>query len=341
MLLSASTFIEIASNNKKTLLARRILMKKNLELLLSYLIIVLSFALPQAIHGIEDFTATVNNVLNRFSRMVSSDSDLTEGCQQKEKGHKEFRENLLERLPEEIRFDILKRVAIDNYFSGNTGSLELVCQYWKRIIDKDAIAINSTGSLRLICQDWWSIIDKNAIAIKESIRNAIYQRFLNGVLIYRPQKGSDVGRIDLRISELVNPLDGTFDLSQCGNAGQHLIISTGYRKQQEVENVGKNEIWISPRFFIEENLKTTANHFQEIFSNWNDSVPIGIFWTHGGWNKLTWYDYLTTEKMDNLSKRNLYESWKCSSYTQSLTYQTFRPQHTQAYEEYKKFTFVF
>ena len=89
----------------------------------------------------------------------------------------------------------------------------------------------------------------------------VYERFLKGKLIYKPQEGSDVGRIDLPIAALANPLEGTFDLSKCGDAGNYFSISTGYRKQKIAKNESKVEIWFAPRFLIEKELKTTASHF--------------------------------------------------------------------------------
>ena len=141
---------------------------------------------------------------------------------------------------------------------------------------------------------------------------AIYERFLNGVLIYRPDGKSDNGRINLRISDLVNPLDGTFDLSQCGDTGNYLSISTGYRKVKKPENASKVEVWFTPRFLIEKEIQGTASHFKGIFpASWAPTAPVGIMWTWGGWENLSDnFDYLTTEDMDNLSKIDLYENWK-------------------------------
>jgi hypothetical protein len=60
---------------------------------------------------------------------------------------------------------------------------------------------------------------------------------------------------------------------------------------------------------IEKKLTTTASHFQDIYGKWNESAPVGIFWTWGGWNNLEWYDYLITEDLKTLSNDNLYEKW--------------------------------
>eukprot|EP01099_Mayorella_cantabrigiensis_P008686 TRINITY_DN820_c0_g2_i1.p1 TRINITY_DN820_c0_g2~~TRINITY_DN820_c0_g2_i1.p1 ORF type:complete len:272 (+),score=4.22 TRINITY_DN820_c0_g2_i1:221-1036(+) len=107
----------------------------------------------------------------------------------------------------------------------------------------------------------------------------IYRKFLKGTLIYKPEKESEVGRIDLAISALRNPLDGTFDLSQCGDAGKYLSISTGYRKKKKSENSGKIEIWITPRFLIKKELVTTAKKYEDIMEKWKFNAHVGPFWT--------------------------------------------------------------
>jgi len=139
----------------------------------------------------------------------------------------------------------------------------------------------------------------------------IYDRFLNGKLIYKPDPNSDEGKVELRIADLEDPLNGTFDLSLCGDTGKYLIISTGYRKSKKPENARKAEIWFAPRFLIEKNLGGTAVHFMPIMGNWKQEAPVGMFWTWGGWAADDHdMDYLATENMDNLSKINLYENLK-------------------------------
>jgi len=103
-----------------------------------------------------------------------------------------------------------------------------------------------------------------------------------------------------------------FDLSRCGDTDKYLSISTGYRKAKKPENANKVEIWFVPRFLIEKELKTTAKHFQAIFGNWKETAEVGIFWSWGEYDDLSWYDYWTTEYIENLSKINLYENWKKS-----------------------------
>lgn len=137
----------------------------------------------------------------------------------------------------------------------------------------------------------------------------IYDRFLNGKLIYKPDPSNDERKVELRIADLEDPLNGIFDLSCCGNMENYLSISTGYRKRKRLENASKAEIWFAPRFLIEKELNGTASHFKPIMDNWKQEASVGMFWTWGGWGDMDRYDYLTTENMDNLSKIDLYESW--------------------------------
>jgi|GEM_PF-5925720 len=139
----------------------------------------------------------------------------------------------------------------------------------------------------------------------------IYKRFLKSVLIYKPNEKSDEGIVEIPISSLSNPLDETFDLSRCGDVEKYLSISTGYKKGKKLENSGKTEIWIVPKFIVEQKLKgwfswfTSAQYFQDIMDDWVS--PVGIFFTHGGWELSTSYYYSTScFLVDSLNKANLY-----------------------------------
>ena len=133
----------------------------------------------------------------------------------------------------------------------------------------------------------------------------IYRRFLMGKLIYRPNPGSDEGKIELPIRDLANPLEGTFELSRCGDTGQYISISTGYRKGLKAENARKTEIWITPRFLVERDLASTARNLQPIMGNWDaTTAPVGLFWTNGSWSD-EYFDYLTTNSWDALGSENL------------------------------------
>jgi hypothetical protein len=142
----------------------------------------------------------------------------------------------------------------------------------------------------------------------------IYRRFLNGKLIYKPDPESDEGKVELRIADLEDPLNGTFDLSRCGDAGKDLSITTGYRRGKKPENSSKVEIWFAPRFLVKGELNTTSKHFKRIFHKWKETAEVGMFWTWGGRAvDDPDMDYLVSENIDNLSKINLYENWKKSA----------------------------
>jgi len=140
----------------------------------------------------------------------------------------------------------------------------------------------------------------------------IYRRFVMGKLIYKPDSNSDKGRIELPIRALANPLEGTFDLSQCGDSGKYLSISTGYRKGKKAENEDKVEVWLAPRFLIEKNRAGSASHFKPIMSGWSAaSAPVGIFWTWGESDDLTDYHHLTEDSIDSLSDHSFIDMfWK-------------------------------
>ena len=157
----------------------------------------------------------------------------------------------------------------------------------------------------------------------------IYEKFLKGVLVYRPSEGSDVGRIDLPIAALSNPLDGTFDLSNCGDTGEYLSISTGYRKGHNPDNKNKVEIWFAPWFLVDKEKSHLAqnHHMREILKTWDpEQAPIGIFCTWGGWNggsQLGHCDYEISVDPAGLSSKNMYrrfiferppgcQTWRCT-----------------------------
>ena len=143
----------------------------------------------------------------------------------------------------------------------------------------------------------------------------LYQRFLRRSLEYRPTPGSDAGLITLLFRDLLeplagttNPLSGTFDLSRCGDAGQYISINLGYKKIKTPANANKAEIWICPKFLVEQELDTTASYLAPMMGQWKG--PVAYFWTWGGWDvKSDNYDYLLKGRAFDKSK-NLYEKWK-------------------------------
>jgi hypothetical protein len=134
----------------------------------------------------------------------------------------------------------------------------------------------------------------------------IYLRFINGKLIYKKDQPDQVV---LPIAQLINPLEGKFDLSQCGDTALYLSIATGYKKAKNPANANKTEIWFTPRFLIERN---DITQFIPIMTSadWPSAHEVGIFWSWGGGDVANNnYDYLTTKTCNELSTKNLYENW--------------------------------
>ena len=176
--------------------------------------------------------------------------------------------------------------------------------------------LQAAGSLACLNQE---LLNFSGLNIPEKARGheVIYHRFLAGRLVFKPNKDNDIGKIELPIAALANPLDGTFDLLRCGDTGKYLSIATGYRKSQLPVNQGKVEIWITPKFVIEKDLNTTAKKYSKIIntlklsSEWTS--PIGILWTYGKWSDSDGNcDHLTYKSFEEISTENLYENWKGS-----------------------------
>jgi serine/threonine protein kinase len=184
------------------------------------------------------------------------------------------------------------------------------------------LAIMEREKLRAVEEEKRIAALRPAIPLVAQGNEAIYERFLKGVLLYRPTQGSDVGMVTLLVKELANPLEGTFNLSRCGDTGKYLSIATGYRKGKKPENKDKVEIWFAPRFLIKKELNGTAAHFKDIMKKWKQEAPVGMFWTHGNWAADDHdMDYLVTESMDDLSKIDLYENYKkaCGVHTDDVS----------------------
>ncbi len=219
--------------------------------------------------------------------------------------------HLFEQLPEgKIKFDILKYAAVDSLRDGTIGKSSVVCKGWQSFIKQHKIEV----FMFLICQVY-------------AVDPETCKRFLHGRLIYKPNENNDIGKIELKIVDLTNPLEGTFDLSKCGDTGQYLSIATGYRKCKKFENENKVEIWFVPRFVVENEINGSAKHFKGIFHDkWLEVADVGIIWTLGNWSTMNYYDYLTTQNSNELANSNLYFKWIAACYPPtSLTHIYVRP----------------
>lgn len=186
----------------------------------------------------------------------------------------------------------------------------------------------------LVCKDWNNIVNNKDEQIKHRIKKSwlrglyniidpkeveIFEQFYNGKLIYRPNPQSDEGMVTLYISALKNPLEGAFDLSNCGDTGK-LNIATGYRKRMISSNSKKAEIWFTPWFLVDKEMSQLApnHHIRTASGDWDAArAPIGIFWTWGGWDAaehMAYCDYLTTASMEALGSENLLKKYVRASH---------------------------
>ena len=141
-----------------------------------------------------------------------------------------------------------------------------------------------------------------------------YRQFLRGVLVYKTNKENDIGRINLPIRDLANPLEGTFDLSRCGEAGEYLSIHTGYKKAKISANKSKLEIWLMPRFLVEANLEGDARWLRDVMPEFE--APYGIVWTWGGWDVGNDnFEYLLKGDILIDKSKNCYVKWLASKGT--------------------------
>ena len=137
----------------------------------------------------------------------------------------------------------------------------------------------------------------------------VFMRFLKGKLIYKPNSGNDEGKVEIPFISLSNPLEGTFDLSNCGDAGKYISISTGYRKGKISANARKLEIWITPQFLIQSAIPGTAEHYARLMNKWKS--PIGLIWKLGDWDDgEAKFDFLITRQFEEISSKNLYDWWR-------------------------------
>ncbi len=160
----------------------------------------------------------------------------------------------------------------------------------------------------LVCLSALGAVASDLGAEGESYVDADYERFMRGVLVYQPTPGSDVGQVEIPISSLDDPLQGTFDLSDFGDTGHYISIHTGYKKDIIPANTGKVEIWVCPRFLVERDLETTARRFAPIMAAFES--PIAYFWTWASIEAGSVYDYSLPTKICMNNELSLYEKWQ-------------------------------
>ena len=146
-----------------------------------------------------------------------------------------------------------------------------------------------------------------------AVEESILKRFLTGRIVYRPNGDDSTDQLVVKISDLANPLDGTFDISKWDEAGAYFTISTGYRKAWNPENNNKIEIWIVPKFVVEKNLDGSASHFHSIMNEWTGEI--GIFWTWGNWKEMDRFTFCTDRSFYELNHNSGSSCWSWSGHT--------------------------
>lgn len=179
-------------------------------------------------------------------------------------------------------------------------------------------------NLSLVCKDFKKTIGKNAknwvcehFNIEEKNKDDFW-RFFKGKLIYNPQSGNQQV---FCFSAAPNPFKHTFNVSLCDEAEHSLSFHLGI-PEEDKESVEKVQTWIFFSPHVANQLETTAQHLKPIFPV---EVPVGMLWTWGKWNNLAWFDYLTTESTDNLSKITLYKNWEKSRRSKRVGRSVMRP----------------
>lgn len=131
------------------------------------------------------------------------------------------------------------------------------------------------------------------------------RRFLGGRLVFYRHWPSGSKQVELPIAKLANPLSSSFDLGKCCDAEKYLKISTGYRTALNPSNHHKLEVWVCPWFLFEQDVYTSAKHYNLIRGTWDPrAAPIGLFFNWGHWNEMENFDF-TQESFEDLSARNL------------------------------------
>ena len=243
-------------------------------------------------------------------------------------------------VPSEVMCAIFELIASSG--DSNPRILSLVCSDWRAYFydsgsDKDKEAswysrMNSYG--KKLMKIWWL----STIGGYDSRYDEIYERFLNGKLIYKPNPDSNNGIVTLKISDLPNPFNGTFDLSGCGCAAEYLVITTNI-SDFFAPHLNKIVIGLFPHWLVNNKIATTSSHFNDIMEEWDEvKAPMGIFWRWGRWSDLTWFDHLTQATLPAISSRNLFKNWATSTYGPRAR---FRTNHSPYAQKGTNFMFVF
>lgn len=157
--------------------------------------------------------------------------------------------------------------------------------------------------------------DIHVLPARIDSKEQVLKKFMTGRLIYtHPKTGKNT---EWRFADLKNVLQGEFDLSTCDKyVKKYLSINTGFRTNKNKDHKEKLEVWIMPRFFLEECIENSGKHYKNVFKVWDQEIPIGIFWTAGDWKSGDGdCVYLVTQGYEEISNQNLYEKARSTKET--------------------------
>lgn len=213
-------------------------------------------------------------------------------------------------LPTELMHIILAEASKDT----KPVYLASVCKSWHclmrekkgTLMYQDDLTFAALNPLMKECMNiWWT------------------ERFKNGILRYTPPGGKE---LSLRFSDLENVCKGTFDLANCGNTANNLVITTDVERFFKIgeENLNKAVILIALRQLVEQEINSSAKHFKPLMDSWDVSkAPVGIFWRWGGEHSLSFFDYITASSLSVLSSKNLFENWSADAQNDTRTTHAF------------------
>ena len=271
-------------------------MKLNLKLIASSFILALTLVAAQNSHASTDELFESTHELVVASSLTTIDVARQLGDEVTEPGDSMFQAGLpVEAM--QLIFTHASNIGV------NPDDLASVCLHWNYVMRGNALPnvklnYSSMNNFMKNCmQLYWAAPLKS------------------GTLSYTDPETKEVKR--MKISDFEDPLNGTFDLSGCGDRHSKVRITTSVEEFFKVG--GENE----DRLVVLANTHDLihglhAEKFEGI-KNWDPVVaPVGLFWRWGNWEDLSWYDYLTTSSIDDVASVDLYENWAKSRPTARL-----------------------
>lgn len=181
------------------------------------------------------------------------------------------------------------------------------------IIIRYAYSETKHHNLSEVCNYWYGIIQDQFLAAESQLKqhyNISEDNYLllKGIkVVYKSDPANNLGMKIFKIPAFSSPFDFQFVLSECGEAGKHVCIKTGYRRESTQDHQDKTVIWITPRCMVVKDLETIAPYYKRIMHEWLPEVPFGLFYVWGNWYDLNWYSHLVTQRPPQINIMNCYQ----------------------------------